>query len=104
MPHRLGLIARLEDGVALPLQRVPEHRAQRVLVLDDENLGGSGTRGPGRQRSQPGGTPAWRASSSMSAIGFFEPLDLALDAVQLGDRLLAILADLRALTAGLSWP
>ena len=59
-PHGLGLIARFEDDMILPLQRVPEHRAQRVLVLDDENLGG--------QRSQPGGTPARRASSSMSAI------------------------------------
>ena len=46
--------------MALALQRVPEHRPQRVLVLDDEDLGG--------QRSQPGGTPARRASSSMSAI------------------------------------
>src|SRR4029453_18035144 len=49
-----------EDHVLLPLQRVPEHRPQRVLVFDDENLRG--------QRSQPGGTPARRASSSMSAI------------------------------------
>src|SRR5205085_6096876 len=58
--HGLRLIAGFEDDVLLPLQRVPEHRAQRVLVLDDENLGG--------QRIQPGGTPALRASSSMSAI------------------------------------
>ncbi len=40
--HGLGLIARLEHGVALPLERMPQHRAQRVLVFDDENLGGGG--------------------------------------------------------------
>ena len=40
-PHGLGLVAGFEDDMILPLQRVPEHRAQRVLVLDDENLGGS---------------------------------------------------------------
>ena len=70
-PHGLGLIARLEHGMSLPLERVPEHRTQRVLVFDDQNLGGSGHSG-GSQRSQPGGTPALRASSSMSAICFLD--------------------------------
>ena len=69
--HGLGLIARFEHGMPLPLERVPEHRTQRVLVFDDQNLGGSGHAGGG-QRSQPGGTPALRASSSMSAICFLE--------------------------------
>jgi len=36
----LRLVARFEDGVLLTLQRQPEHRAERVLVLDDEDLGG----------------------------------------------------------------
>ena len=58
--HGLGLIARFDDGVPLRLERMPQHRPQGVLVLDDENLGG--------QRTQPAGTPARRASSSMSAI------------------------------------
>ena len=70
--HGLGLIARLEHGVSLPLERVPEHRAKGILVFDDQNLGGSGHLG-GSQRSQPGGTPALRASSSMSATCFLEP-------------------------------
>ena len=33
----LGLIGRFEHTVALILERVPEHRAQRVLVLDDQD-------------------------------------------------------------------
>jgi hypothetical protein len=37
------------------LQRVPEHRTQRVLVFDDEDLWS--------YLSHPGGTPALRASS-----------------------------------------
>src|SRR6185437_8578236 len=66
--ERLGLIARLEDGVILPLQREPEHRAERVLVLDEKNLAG--------QRIQPGGTLALRASDSMSAIALV-PLSIS---------------------------
>jgi hypothetical protein len=62
-PNGLGLIAGFEDGVLLALQRMPEHRPQRVLVLDDEDLA--------RQRIQPAGTLARRASSSMSVIVFF---------------------------------
>ena len=34
---RFGLVARLEDRVPLRLERVPQHRPQRVLVLDEEN-------------------------------------------------------------------
>ena len=81
LPDRLRLIARLEDGVALTLERMPEHRPQRVLVFDEENLGGSGH--AGAQRSQPGGTPALRASSSMSAICFCRPSISEPDALQL---------------------
>jgi hypothetical protein len=57
---RFGLIARLEDGVVLPLQRMPQHGPERVLVFDEKNLR--------FQRSQPGGTPARRASSSISTM------------------------------------
>ena len=32
----LGLVARLEDGMALRLERVPEHRPERILVFDYE--------------------------------------------------------------------
>jgi len=31
--------------MSLPLERVPEHRTQRVLVFDDEDLSGSGHSG-----------------------------------------------------------
>ena len=70
-----GLIARLDDGVALRLERMAQHRAQRVLVLDEQNggwrLAAHGwTRGRRAHRSQPGGTPARRASSSRSATAF----------------------------------
>jgi hypothetical protein len=41
---------------------MPQHRPQRVLVLDEQDLIG--------QRIQPGGTLALRASSSMSEIAF----------------------------------
>jgi len=65
----LILVARFEHGVPLTLQRVAEHRTKRVLVLDDQDLSGCGHEaGADGQRSQPGGTPALRASSSMSAI------------------------------------
>ena len=69
--HRFRLVARLHDLVPVTLQRMTEHRAQRILVFDDQDAGGVG-HSPGRsQRSQPGGTPARRASSSISSIFFF---------------------------------
>ena len=52
-PDRFGLIARLEHGVPLPLQRVPQHRAQRVLVFDDAESGRELPRGRGS--AQPAG-------------------------------------------------
>ena len=64
-----GLIARLEHGMALTLEGMPEHRPERILVFDDEDLSGGSHSGAG-QRSQPGGTPAFRASSSMSTSCF----------------------------------
>ena len=62
-PHRFGLIARFEDGMVLPLQRVPQHLPEGVLVLDDEDLRA--------QRIQPAGTFACRASSSILVMSFF---------------------------------
>ena len=47
----------------------------------------------GRHRSQPGGTPARRASSSMSAIALVCLVDVLLDPVELGERLLPIPLD-----------
>ena len=35
--NRLRLIARFDDGVALRLERMAKHRAQRVLVLDEQD-------------------------------------------------------------------
>ena len=71
--HGFRLIARLDDGVPLPLERMPQHRSQRVFVFDEENLGrGRHARARvRRQRIQPGGTLALRASSSISTIAFF---------------------------------
>ena len=60
MPDGLGLITGFDHHMALALQRVPEHGTEGVLILDEENLSG---RGHAIQRSQPGGTPALRASS-----------------------------------------
>ena len=70
MTHSLRLIPRLEHGMTLALQRVPQHRPQGVLVFDDENLSGGGHSDGSFYRSQPGGTPAFRASSSVSEIAF----------------------------------
>ena len=37
LANRFGLIARLEHGMAVRLERVPEHRPERVFVFDDED-------------------------------------------------------------------
>ncbi len=95
--HGLGLIPRLEHGMTLPLERVPEHRTQRVLVFDDENLSGGGHSDGSCYRSQPGGTPAFRASSSVSAICLLQLFDLALDAIRFLGRVLASIQVLVAL-------
>ncbi len=72
MPDGFRLVARLDNGMALALQRQAQHRPERVFVLDEKDLRGRGHR-EAAQRSQPGGTPALRASSSMSAICFLPP-------------------------------
>ena len=55
----LGLIARFDDGVALRFERVAQHRAQRVFVLDEQD-GRIGR--DGRARSpQPAGRNAGTA-------------------------------------------
>ena len=48
-----GLIARLDDGVALRFERVAQHRAQRVLVLDEQD----------RRIGERGGTAMLTAAS-----------------------------------------
>jgi hypothetical protein len=49
---------------------VAQHRAQRVFVLDEQD-GEIGRNARARaHRSQPGGTPARRASSSKSVMAF----------------------------------
>ena len=59
----LGLIAGLDHGVPLRFERMPQHRPQRVLVLDEQDRRISCFAGARAHRSQPGGTPARRASS-----------------------------------------
>ena len=36
---RFGLVARLDDGVALRFERMAQHGAKRVFVLDEEDRG-----------------------------------------------------------------
>ena len=62
------LVARFDDGVALRLERMAQHGAQRILVLDEQDGRIGGGRARAAHRSQPGGTPARRASSSRSAM------------------------------------
>ena len=90
---RFGLVAGLDDVMALRLERELEHRAQRVLVFDEENRGRA--HAPGR--SQPDGTPARRASSSIAVIALRLIVDFLLDALELGQRRLAVGFDLRPL-------
>ena len=47
-PDGLRLVAGLGHGVPLTLQGVPQHRAERVLVLDDQDEGGCRQDGNGR--------------------------------------------------------
>ena len=63
--HRLALISGFDDHMAVAFDRKLQHHAQRVFVFDEQN----GERHAARrsQRSQPAGTLARRASSSMSA-------------------------------------
>ena len=69
--------------MALALERVPQHRAQRVLVFDDENLGGSG---------HAGGASAEPARRHAGFARFF---------FDVGDLLLGSLES--ALTLSISW-
>ena len=68
-----GLVARLDDGVPLRLERVAQHRAQRVLVLDQQNR--RSRRARARASPQPAGRDA-------SLARFF---------VEIGEGLLAVL-------------
>ena len=74
-----------------------EHRAQRVLVLDEQDRRDRPDGARGTYRSQPAGTPSRRASSSSSGIARRSSLDDLLQAIEFGERLLAIRADLRLL-------
>ena len=73
-PVRLRLAPGLDDRIALPLQRMAQHCPQRVFVLDQKGWepNGRGQALVASQRSQPGGTPARCASSSMSAMSAFK--------------------------------
>ena len=64
--HRLALFSGFDDHVAVAFDRQLQHAAERIVVFDEENGERHGTRDV--QRSQPAGTFARRASSSMSAI------------------------------------
>ena len=94
--HRFVLVARFDHDVALGLERELEHRAQRVLVFDEEDrrrrCGGSRAHAAGR--SQPAGTPARRASSSIAVIAFCLVVDFLLHPFELGQRGVAVLLDL----------
>ena len=65
-----ALIAGFDHGVPLRFERMAQHGAEGILVLDEQN-GRIGRVARARShRSQPGGTEARRASSSRSAMAF----------------------------------
>ncbi len=67
---RLRLIARLDDGVALRLERVAQHRAQRVFVFDEQDRGIDGAASADASPQPAGRNAARRASSWKSAMAF----------------------------------
>jgi hypothetical protein len=92
----LGLIAGFEDGMPLTLQCVPEHRTERVLVLNDEYLSGSGHEGEMLSqptRGDPGLTRFLLDIGDVAAASLY----VGLHARKLVNCLLAILANLLAL-------
>ena len=66
----LALIACLDNGVPLRLERVAQHGSERVFVFDEQDRRVDPRADPGAHRTQPGGTPARRASSSKPARPF----------------------------------
>jgi hypothetical protein len=68
--HGLGLVARFDDRVILRFERKTQHGPQRIFVFDEQDGRIRASPGSRRQRSQPGGTPALRASSSKSPSAF----------------------------------
>ena len=86
-PARLVGVARLVDGEAARLERLAEHAAQGLLVLDDEDVRHGRRIGDGRvyrSRSQPDGMPFRRASSSRSAQRLARGLEGGLRALEVG--------------------
>ena len=86
--HRLGLVARLDDGVPLRLERVAQHRPQRVLVLDEEDGRIGRSVGP---LAQPARRHAGAARFFFEVgDGLLRVDDRVLEPVELGEGLLAI--------------
>src|SRR6476660_6739683 len=83
--------------MALPLQGVPQHGPQRVLIFDDEDLGWRRA-----QRRRQSAQPA-RRNSGLARILFdigdllLALLDVPLHAIELGERFLTLVGDLGTL-------
>ena len=87
---RLVGVAGLVDGEPRASERLAQHAPQRLLVLDDEHVRHGGRLGDGsgyRSRSQPGGMPFRRASSSRSARACASSSRPAFARLELGLRL-----------------
>ena len=78
----LGLVARFDDGVALRLERVAQHRAQRVLVLDEQDR----RIGRARARALTAASRQGRRPCALLRRGRRWPSCPSCDALASGDR------------------
>jgi hypothetical protein len=86
---RFRLVAGLDDVMALRLQRELQHRAERVLVFDEQDRGALTRRDAASRRARPRG-----ALRLQIRDGLVFCVELLLDALELGQGRLAILLDL----------
>ena len=92
---RFGLVARFDDVMALRLERVPQHRAQRVLVFDEEDrCAAAAARSPSQPARRDAGLARFflDVGDGLGLLG-----DFFLHAIELGDRALPLELELRAL-------
>ena len=88
LANGLGLIARLEHGMAVRLEGVPEHRPKRVFVFDDED--GEGGQSP-MLLPNPTGRDACSPGFFLDVADRFRlRSDILLDALELGGHLVAV--------------
>ena len=61
---RLGLVPGLEHGMALALERMPQHGSERILVFDQKNLCGRRHARTRAQRTTPADPPGHHCAAS----------------------------------------